>query len=289
MSDLWMPGAERFSIGNTAPTDGGPAKAIAHITWDRNATKAKPQDLVPYANLRSYFGDNVSGRAVAPHLLWDPFTGKVVQFFPANSRSLSLSDRAGGTRTNRAGSVVIQVEALFFPWCRVGGKTYESLVDTPCKGWDELHAWVASWGVVDSWPMGKPNGFVSKRDERIWRIRSGWYGHSQVPENDHTDPGTWADFTVNTVNPALEPFPGRSFFMSGSKPALGKSSSIFTAMGKRLMTEGCGLYQKGPGPKLGQADIDSYEKFQRKLGFTGPDAKWPPGKTTWTALKVPRS
>lgn len=289
MSDLWMPGAERFSIGNTAPTDGGPAKAVAHITWDRNASKAKPQDLVPYANLRSYFGDNVSGRAVAPHLLWDPFTGKVVQFFPANSRSLSLSNRAGGTRTNRAGSVVLQVEALFFPWCRVGGRTYEKLTDTPLKGWDELHAWVSSWGVADSWPMGKPNGFVSKRDERIWRIRSGWYGHSQVPENDHTDPGTWADFTVNTVKPALEPFPGTSFFMSGSKPALGKSSSIFTAMGKRLVTEGCGLYKEGPGPKLGQADIDSYEKFQRKLGFTGSAAKWPPGKTTWTALKVPRS
>lgn len=287
VSDLWMPGAERFSIGNTAPTDGGPAKAVAHITWDRNASKAKPQDLMPYANLRSYFGDNVSGRAVAPHLLWDPFTGRVVQFFPANSRSLSLSDRVGGTRTNRAGSVVIQVEALFFPWCRVGGKTYESLVDTPCKGWDELHSWVASWGVADCWPMGKPNGFVSKRDERIWRIRSGWYAHSQVPENDHTDPGTWADFTVNTVKPALEPFPGTSFFMSGSKPALGKSSSIFTAMGQRLVAEGCGLYKEGPGPELGQADIDSYEKFQRKLGYTGPDAKWPPGPASWAALEVP--
>ncbi|MGW3499377.1 peptidoglycan-binding protein [Streptomyces globisporus] len=289
VSDLWMPGAERFSIGNTAPTDGGPAKAVAHITWDRNASKAKPQDLVPYANLRSYFGDNVSGRAVAPHLLWDPFSGKVVQFFPANSRSLSLSDRAGGTRTNRAGSVVIQVEALFFPWCRVKGKTYESLVDTPCKGWDGLHAWVASWGVADSWPMGKPKGFVSKRDERIWRIRSGWYGHSQVPENEHTDPGTWADFTVNTVKPALVPFPGASFFMNGSKPALGKSSSIFTAMGQRLVAEGCGLYKEGPGPKLGQADIDSYEKFQRMLGYTGSAAKWPPGPASWSELQVPRS
>ncbi len=40
------------------------------------------------------------------------------------------------------------------PWCRVNGKTYESLVDTPCKGWSELHAWVFSWGVASSWPMG---------------------------------------------------------------------------------------------------------------------------------------
>ncbi|MGW3305869.1 peptidoglycan-binding protein [Streptomyces sp. NPDC001073] len=288
MSDLWMPGAERLSIGNTAETDGGTAKAIAHITWDKNATKAKPQDLVPYANLRSYFGDNVSGRAVAPHVLWDPFTGRVVQFFPANSRSLSLKDGPGGTRTNRAGSVVIQVEALFFPWCRVGGKTYESLADTPCKGWDELHGWVASWGVADSWPMGKPNGFVSKRDERIWRIRSGWFAHAQVPENDHTDPGSWPDFpTAPKPSVTYEPFPGSAFFMSGSKPALGKSSPIFTAMGKRLVAEGCGLYKEGPGPKLGQADVDSYEKFQRKLKYTGSAAKWPPGPASWAALKVP--
>ncbi|MDX3712717.1 peptidoglycan-binding protein [Streptomyces europaeiscabiei] len=287
MSDLWMPGAERLSIGNTAPMDGGTAKAIAHITWDRNATKAKPQDLVPYSNLRSYFGSNASGRQSAPHLLWDPFTGKMVQFFPANSRSLSLRDLSGGTRTNRAGSVVIQVEALFFPWCRVGGKTYEKLTDTPCNGWDELNAWVASWGVANSWPMGKPNGFTGKRDERIWRIRSGWFAHGHVPENDHTDPGFWPDFIVKTEKPAFEPFPGTAFFMSGSKPALGKSSPIFTAMGKRLVAEGCGLYKEGPGPKLGQADVDSYEKFQRKLGHTGSAAKWPPGPSSWTKLKVP--
>ncbi|MFE7762922.1 peptidoglycan-binding protein [Streptomyces sp. NPDC057438] len=287
MSDLWLPGAERLSIGNTAPTDGGPAKAIAHITWDRNASEAKPQDLVPYANLRSYFSGG--GKGVAPHILWDPFTGRMVQFFPADSRSLCLRDLSGGTRTNRAGSVVLQIEALFFPYCRVGGKTYESLVDTPLKGWDELNAWVASWGVANSWPMGKPSGFVSKRDERIWRMRSGWYAHAQVPENDHTDPGTWPDFIVKTEKPAFEPFPGTAFFMNGSKPALGKSSPIFTAMGKRLVAEGCGLYKEGPGPKLGQADVDSYEKFQRKLGYTDSAAKWPPGPISWARLKVPKA
>ncbi|WP_308812024.1 peptidoglycan-binding protein [Streptomyces sp. MA5143a] len=75
--------------------------------------------------------------------------------------------------------------------------------------------------------------------------------------------------------------------MSGSKPALGKSSPIFTAMGKRLVAECCGLYKEGPGPKLGQADVDSYEKFQRKLGYTGSAAKWSPGPTSWSKLKVP--
>ena len=58
-------------------------------------------------------------------------------------------------------------------------------------------------------------------------------------------------------------------------------------MGKRLIAVGCGRYQVGPGPALGQADITSYEAWQRKCGYTGAAAKWPPGKTTWDKLQVP--
>jgi uncharacterized membrane protein len=194
MTDLWMPGATHLDIGDHAATDGGPAKAIPHVTWDRNATAAKPQPLVPYEDLVSYFGRNPAGKPVAPHILWDPFTGRFTQFVPADSRSKSLVDKAGGTRTNRAGSVVIQVEALFFPYCQVGGKTYPRLVDTPCLGWDRLHAWVHSWGVPDLWPMGRPVDFTSHRSEATWEKVGGWYGHSQVPENDHQDPGSWPAF-----------------------------------------------------------------------------------------------
>jgi hypothetical protein len=195
MADLWMPGATRADVGDHAPCDTQyPPKAIAHITWDRNATAANPADLVPYANLKVYFTG--AGRPVAPHILWDPFEGRFAQFYPANSRSKSLADASGGTRTNRAGKVVIQVEALFFPYCRYGGKVYPRLVDTPRKGWEQLHAWVNSWGVPDAWPMGRPVDFVSRRSDSVWETRGGWYGHSQVPENSHQDPGSWPDFPV---------------------------------------------------------------------------------------------
>lgn len=43
-----------------------------------------------------------------------------------------------------------------------------------------------------------------------------------------------------------------------------------------------------PGPKLGQADVDSYQAFQHKLGFTGSAATWPPGPTSWDKLQVPK-
>ncbi|MFF9129113.1 peptidoglycan-binding protein [Streptomyces sp. NPDC014806] len=289
MPELWMPGAQRLDIGDHAPTDGGPAKALPHITWDKNATAARPADLVSFETLRSYFSG--SGRAVAPHLLWDPFTGRVVQFVPANSRSKSLADAPGGTRTNRAGSVVIQIEALFFPYCRVDGRVYPRLVDTPCKGWEELHAWVHSWGVADAWPNGRPENCT--RNERTWETKSGWYPHAAVPENDHQDPLSWPDFPTAAASPApakpkYEPYPGEAFFMSGSQPAYGKSSPIFTAMGKRLCDKGFRKYYAvGPGPKLGKADVRAYEAYQRSLGYTGAAATWPPGPTSWSKLQVP--
>ena len=195
MPELWMPGATRLDIGDHAPTDGGPAKAIAHITWDENATAAKPQDLVPYERLVDWFGRNPDGKPSAPHLLWDPFTGRVTQFCPANSRSKSLVDKPGGTRTNRAGKVLLQVEALFFPYCRTpDGKVYAKLADTPCKGWAELNAWIRSWGVPDRWPNGRPENCT--RDERTWETEAGWYPHAAVPENDHGDPLSWPNFTT---------------------------------------------------------------------------------------------
>ena len=282
MPDLWMPGATRLDIGDHQPTDGGPAKAIGHITWDENATAAKPIDLVPYEALRSYFSG--SGKGVAPHVLWDPFTGRVTQFVPANCRSKSLVDLAGGTRTNRAGSVVIQVEALFFPYCRVGSAVYPRLIDTPCRGWAELQAWVHSWGVPNVWPMGKPVDFTPHRSESVWEKQAGWYAHAQVPENTHQDPGSWPDFVSAPTPsaPKYEPFPGASFFKTGRR------SPIIAAMHKRLVAEGCNRYQSTANADVwGSGDERSYAAWQRKLGYAGSDADGTPGPTSWAKLHVP--
>lgn len=78
-----------------------------------------------------------------------------------------------------------------------------------------------------------------------------------------------------------EPFPGSSFFHEG------QNSAIITAMGKRLVAEGCSAYQVGPGPSWSQADRNSYARWQRKLGYSGSDADGIPGRTSWDKLKVP--
>ncbi|MGO4630486.1 peptidoglycan-binding protein [Streptomyces sp. 2RAF24] len=293
MPELWMPGATRLDIGDHAPTDSGPAKAVPHITWDRNATAAKPLPLVSYETLVQYFGRNPDGKKSAPHLLWDPFTGRTTQFLPANSRSKSLADRAGGTRTNRAGSVVLQIEALFFPYCKVGDRVYPKLTDTPCLGWDKINIWARSWGVPDRWPNGRPEN--CRRDSETWRTEAGWFPHGAVPENDHNDPLSWPAFvtapkpggstppkTPGTGQPAkYEPFPGTAWFKRNPR------SPIVEAMGRRLVAEGCGHYRVGPGPQWTEADRQSYAAWQRKQGFSGTDADGWPGPTTWARLRVP--
>ncbi|RMI46018.1 peptidoglycan-binding protein [Streptomyces triticirhizae] len=81
--------------------------------------------------------------------------------------------------------------------------------------------------------------------------------------------------------PTYEPFPGAAFF------APGRNSPIITAMGHRLVAEGCGRYQVGPGPEWTSVDQESYAAWQRKLGYSGADADGIPGETSWTRLKVP--
>ncbi|WP_327180448.1 peptidoglycan-binding protein (plasmid) [Streptomyces sp. NBC_01335] len=80
---------------------------------------------------------------------------------------------------------------------------------------------------------------------------------------------------------SYEPFPGAAFFRAG------RTSPIVTAMGKRLVAEGCGQYAVGPGPAWSEADRKSYAKWQRKLGYSGTAADGIPGATSWAKLHVP--
>lgn len=284
MTDIWMPGAKRIPNPNTAPTDPQyPPKAIPHITWDKNGTPDKPVDLVPFPTLESYFGSG-GGKDSAPHLLWNPFTGEVTQFFPSTSRSLSLVDLAGGTRTNRAGKVVVQIEALFFPYCRVNGKVYAKLTDTPCKGWPAINAWINSLGVPNKWPMGMPNG-TSQRSEATWEHEGGWYGHSQVPENNHTDPISWPAFvTSSPVTKTAPAFPGRQYFVVGA------NNKYVTEVDKNLVrlkfthysANGAGKYT--PGPQYTTWTKENVAAFQRSRGWSGSDADGLVGPQTWHDL-----
>ncbi|GAA1065190.1 peptidoglycan-binding protein [Streptomyces asiaticus] len=279
MTDLWMPGAARHAVGNTGTMNGGPARAVWHIT-------SNAHDWTFRNELGWFTG---GGRDVAPHLLWDPFTGQIAQFFPADSRSLSL-ENAGSVKTNRTGTYCIQVETVFTQGETVNGKKYATVRDTPCKGLDQIMAWLRGLGIPDVWPGGAPTGFA--RDTvpmDTWLKRGGHYGHNQAPGNRHVDPGPMPDLFATSPSkspssPKYEPFPGGDWF------TMGRKSPIVAAMHDRLVAVGCNHYQSSKNKNvIGSGDKASYEAWQRKCGYSGADAKWPPGKTTWDRLKVPNA
>jgi hypothetical protein len=100
----------------------------------------------------------------------------------------------------------------------------------------------------------------------------------EAPKPSTTKPTTPAK---PTTKPKYEPFPGVAWFKKNPK------SPIVTAMGKRLVAEGCSAYKSGPGAQWTDADKASYAKWQRKNGYTGADADGWPGKSTWDKLRVP--
>lgn len=84
------------------------------------------------------------------------------------------------------------------------------------------------------------------------------------------------------AKPKYEPFPGAAWFKKGRK------SPVVKAMRARLIAVGCNRYKSSADPDvIGSGDVASYEAWQRKCGFTGEAASWPPGKTTWDKLRVP--
>jgi hypothetical protein len=192
-----MPGAEKRPEGYGGSMAGGPPRAVWHITWD---------ELGPGGKQPSF--DAIAGYLKSvnycPHLMWDPWSGKVVQFYPANQSGRALGNMSGGVETNRMGRVCIQVEVFFSPGAVRAGKKYLTVADTPCKGLKEIVAWMRSWGVPDEWPLGWPKWSGNLRSARTWRTEAGHYGHSHVPENDHTDPGPMPR-TMFSKTPAPKP------------------------------------------------------------------------------------
>ncbi|MFJ4188250.1 peptidoglycan-binding protein [Kitasatospora sp. NPDC089509] len=79
------------------------------------------------------------------------------------------------------------------------------------------------------------------------------------------------------------PFPGAGFFKRNPR------SALITAMGRRLVAEGCSAHSSGPGPQWTEVDRQSYAAWQRERGFTGADADGWPGRTTWDAPRVPNA
>lgn len=180
---------------------GGPPRVTHHITWDALDSKGRQPS---FDAVRNY----LVSAGFEPTLMVCPFTGRIAQFLPANRSAFAVQNKPGGVETNRQGSVNVQVEWFFTPGCVVNGNKYAALTDTPMRGLAEVMTLARSWGIPDVWPLGVPD-WRSRRDANVWTQQAGHYGHSQVPENSHTDPGPLtllapATPTEDTMTPAQE-------------------------------------------------------------------------------------
>jgi hypothetical protein len=181
MPDRWMPGVvRRVSAHDGGSMVGGEPRIVWH-TYE-----------APYAMTAVQGAQSLIRAGNEVHFVFDPVDGDLVQLLPANRAARGLRNAPGGAQTNRFGTACIQVEVIGYaahPWTAdmtvKGQRTLGRLVD-----------FVRSWGVPDEWPAGPPPAYVNgvgnrpadPRSSRIWK-HGGHFGHSQVPENDHGDPG----------------------------------------------------------------------------------------------------
>ncbi|MFB7345962.1 peptidoglycan-binding protein [Streptomyces virginiae] len=276
--DGWGPvhGVMIHHTGGTAPSDGeivwsgradlpGPC-AHAYLAKDGTLTltsagRANHAGGGDPAVLSAVIAESYTTRPPAPHK-HDGSPG--AQDGNARFYGLEVSDRGTGSAWPAA-----QYEAAV-RWataiCRAHGWTAKSVIGH--KEWSDWKPDPAAFDMA-----------VFRRDVQA-RLDA-----STKPK----PPTASAPAPAKPAAPQCEPYPGEAFFVKNGRPALGKVSKVFEAMGKRLVAVGCGRYKVGPGPTLGQADVDSYEAWQRKCGYSGAAAAWPPGPTTWNKLQVPKS
>ena len=105
MSD-YMPGAVQ------SPQPGGvtldtslPPRFVWHITWDKLDANGNQPAFSAVANYLKNVG-------YCPHIMWNPFTGEMEQYYPASvgSRALAYNDQDG--------AACVQVEILLHPRLR---------------------------------------------------------------------------------------------------------------------------------------------------------------------------
>jgi hypothetical protein len=133
-------------------------------------------------------GLSVFQRHFAPHFALD--SRRIVQMIPLGMIGLACENRAGGVETNLI--VRAQVE--------VAGKSQQSPWLPDPQTTEALADLMATLNQAAEIPLTRPFGEkmpptpwailgFSRRNAGKWGKADGWFGHVEVPENTHWDPG----------------------------------------------------------------------------------------------------
>jgi hypothetical protein len=178
--DLWIPGAEVVGGAHQAglPMNGdtGCRKAVWHITWDNLDPRPTLDGVSAYLLRMGY----------EPHILYDPQTGRFLQYMPADRGSYALK------ANNKQGSLCVQIEVFFSPGLN---GWMEAFTDAPCANIDVLMKWLDQLGIPRVTPLEFTHPYKNV-DVNTWNNVSGHYGHLHAPSPDtHTDPQYPPNFT----------------------------------------------------------------------------------------------
>ena len=147
---------------------GGPFKIVHHTTEGATIEGA----LATYPVTGAF-----------PHFTVDD--KQILQHLDTSRSSTALKNLPKGVETNKDGA--IQIEVVGFAAKPKKRATLKNIAKL-CRWIEENHQ------VATEWPNGFPKSpnipaNQHNRDADTWNTRSGHYGHSQVPENTHVDPG----------------------------------------------------------------------------------------------------
>lgn len=198
----WLDGAVRIASSAGGRLVGGPPR------WVWHTFEADPTRLTAVAGARAL---RAAGNDV--HFVFNPLSGDIAQLLPASVSGRALQNAAGGVETNRMGSVCLQVEVIAF-----AARPFTAIL-TPAgrAGLGELIRFARAHGIPDVWPAGPPPAYPSGfsiRSAATWTSHTGHFGHSQVPENDHGDPGALDIRKLfATAAPTIPPSRGDTVFV----------------------------------------------------------------------------
>jgi hypothetical protein len=184
VSDAWLPGAGRLhSRHDGGPLQGGAPRAVWHTSEN--------DPLMISARSVAY---RLEQRGRNAHVVWNPFTGEIMQLVPATQAAVLLPDGIG-----REGRRCLQIVVVGF--------AREPFTGGAMKGLGMIVDWLDVWQVPRRWPAGEPlpppEAYSARQDRRPW-AGGGHFGVSQVPHAAGPGPGA---IDTNRIT-GREPPPG---------------------------------------------------------------------------------
>jgi hypothetical protein len=169
VADAWLPGAARLhSRHDGGPLQGGAPRAVWHTSEND-----------PLAISARSVAERLEQWSTNAHVVWNPFTGEIVQMVPATQAALLLPEGIG-----REGRRCLQIVVVGF--------AREPFTGGPMQGIDRIVEWLDTWQVPRRWPAGAPlpppEAYSAGQSRRSW-ARGGHFGVSQVPHAQGPAPG----------------------------------------------------------------------------------------------------